>query len=393
MFKKELAILFTLAAVQFTNILDFMVMMPLAPQIIGEFDLTSESWGGLVASYTLAATVSSVLTLFFIDRLPRRTFLMIVYTGFLLGTLLCGISNSFNTLLGARVLAGLFGGGLGAVNMSIVGDVIENAKRGRAMGILMMGFSIASSLGVPIGLKISEFYGWNAPFVGVALVSILVLISIRLSVPKLDGHISLQTGVVSGIKEVFKDLNQLKAFFFMFCLILGHFLIIPFIAAYMEKNVGINQSDLFNIYLFGGIGAMITGVFTGKISDRIGKVKVFNIGVVLTCVPIFLITSMKEASLFYAIVISTMFFVFNTIRIVPGMALIVGAAPPKTRGVFMGIRSAIQMFASSMASLIAGFIVFTNENGYFENYDLLGYLAIGVSLLAILLVSRFKSIY
>ena len=189
--KKELAILLTLAAVQFTNILDFMVMMPLAPQIMGAFDLNSETWGFLVASYTLAATVSSVLTLFFIDRLGRRTFLTIAYSGFLIGTFLCGISDSFNELLGARLLAGLFGGGLGAVNMSIVGDVIDNAKRGRALGILMMGFSVASSFGVPIGLKLSELYGWNIPFIGVALTALLVLFSIQLSIPKLKGHIAL----------------------------------------------------------------------------------------------------------------------------------------------------------------------------------------------------------
>lgn len=391
--KKELAILLTLAAVQFTNILDFMVMMPLAPQIMGAFDLNSETWGFLVASYTLAATVSSVLTLFFIDRLGRRTFLTIAYSGFLIGTFLCGISDSFNELLGARLLAGLFGGGLGAVNMSIVGDVIDNAKRGRALGILMMGFSVASSLGVPIGLKLSELYGWNIPFIGVALTALLVLLSIQLSIPKLKGHIALQTGTWQGIKEVFKDKNQLKALFFMFVLILGHFLIIPFIAAYMEKNVGIAKDDLFHIYLFGGITAMFTGIFSGKWADKFGKPKIFTIGVLLTCIPIYLITTMSSSTLVYAIFITTLFFVFNTIRIVPGMALIVGAAPPKTRGVFMGVRSAVQMFASSIASLIAGMIIISNNDGSFQNYDLVGYLAIIISLLAIILVRKFRSDY
>ncbi len=356
--KEEIIILLTLAAVQFTNIMDFMVLMPLAPKIIGAFDLSAENWTYLVASYTLAATASGILALFFIDRIGRRQFLLIAYSGFLIGTFLCAEANSYMTLVVARVLAGLFGGALGAVNMSILGDVIPNERRGRAMGILMIGFSAASSLGVPIGLKMGEVFDWHAPFYGVFGLGVLVLLIIRITIPVLNDHVSLQTGsTIESLREVFRSKNQLKALLFMLVLILGHFMIIPFLAAYMEKNVGILEDDLFYIYLFGGVTAMFSGTITGKLSDKIGKQKVFIVGVLLTIIPIYLITQMEPSPLYYVLIVTTLFFILNTIRVVPGMALIVGAAEPKTRGVFMGVRSAVQMFASSLASIIAGFIV------------------------------------
>lgn len=394
MSKKELQILITLAAVQFTNILDFMVLMPLSPQIMGSFNLEPDAWSYLVGAYTAAATVSGILTLFFIDKIGRRQFLMTVYAGFMIGTVMCALSNTYELLLSSRIIAGLFGGALGAVNMSILGDVIPNEKRGRAMGILMIGFSTASSLGVPIGLKISEMYGWNAPFYGVVIMALAVMVMIFIFIPPLKGHLELQTGnTFQSLIEVFKSFNQVKALFFMFILVLGHFLIIPFIAAYMENNVGINEDELFYIYLFGGVTAMFSGMITGKISDVIGKQKVFIAGVLLTLIPIYFITTMEPSALWYAILITTLFFILNTIRIIPGMALIVGAAEPKTRGVFMGVRSAIQMFASTVAAMIGGFIVVEDEStGLFLHYDVLGYVALGVSVAAIFLVGRFKSV-
>jgi predicted MFS family arabinose efflux permease len=162
--KKEKILLFILASIQFTSIMDFMIMMPLGPQLMRIFQINPQEFGFLVSAYTFAAGFSSFIGVFWIDNFDRKKALMNMYLGFLLGTLACALSPTYTILVLSRILTGLFGGLLMALVFSIIGDVIEEKRRGTAMGYVSTSFSLASVLGVPFGLFIASFWNWHAPF-------------------------------------------------------------------------------------------------------------------------------------------------------------------------------------------------------------------------------------
>lgn len=412
---RELLLLITLAAVQFTHIMDFMIMMPLGPQLMRVFEIDVRNFGILVSAYTFSAGISGFLGSFYIDRFDRRRALLVVYTGFLLGTLACAIAPTYSILLGTRILTGVFGGLIGALVLAIVGDAIPFERRGRAMGIVMLAFSAASVLGVPSGLYLANLFEWHAPFYLLAGSGVLVLILCYATVPKLDGHmrprlpvarVNTVAGVIAvdGIadappipearahdifgvlKSIAADGNQMRALLLMFLMMVGHFAVIPYISPYMVANVGFSEADILYIYMVGGFATIFTSPLVGRLADRVGKARVFVVFLLFTFVPIYMITNMGPASMTVVLLITTMFFISSSGRMIPAMALISSAAPPATRGGFLSVQSSVQQLGSGAAAFVGGLMITTLPDGRIQNYEHIGYMAMAAGLICIFLV-------
>lgn len=390
--RKELFILLTLAAINFTNIMDFMIMMPLGPQLMRIFNISPQQFGLVVSSYTFSAGISGFISAFFIDRFDRKKFLQFLYVGFLIGTLACGLAPNYELLMAARIFTGLFGGVLGAVNLSIVGDVIPFERRGQAMAIIMGAFSAASVFGVPFGLWIAASFGWNAPFLFLTVLALPIQLLIFKVIPNLSEHTKLQQHNKNQIKEVLTNIltnpNQRKAITLMMVVMFGHFSIIPFLSPYMVSNVGFTEHQLSYIYLFGGIGTIISSPFIGKLADTIGKLKVFTIFVLLSCIPVFLITNLYQVSLWIVLLICTFFFAMSSGRFIPAQAMVTATVFPQSRGSFMSIISSMQQLSAGLASYIAGLLVEKSSSGKLLHYNQVGYMSIAAAVFTIFLVRR-----
>lgn len=393
--KQERIILFILAALNFTNIMDFMIMMPLGPQLMRLFNINPQQFSFIVSAYTFSAFVSGLTSSLFIDKFDRKKSLMFFYTGFIIGTFLCGISQSYSMLIAARLFTGLFGGVLGATVLSIVGDIIPLERRGQAMGIVMAAFSIASVVGVPFGLFLATHtsFGWEAPFLFLALLGSPILFLIYKFIPAIDTHV-LQNNTQHPflmIKDILVERNQRKAIFLSMVMMLGHFTIIPFISPYMVANVGFSESQLQYIYLVGGLLTVFTSPLIGKLADKHGKLKVFVIFALLCTLPMFAITNMPHISIYLALCVSGIFFIFTSGRMIPMQAMVTAAVTPKYRGSFMSINSSVQQLMAGIGSFVAGNIVVKGSDGRLENYQYVGYLAITMSLLAIVIAVKLKT--
>lgn len=392
--KNERILLFILAAINFTNILDFMIMMPLGPQLMRLFAINPQQFGVLVSSYTISAGISGFFTAFIVDKFDRKRFLQFLYVGFLLGTLACGLANDYHLLMLARIFTGIFGGVIGAVILAIVGDTIPFERRGQAMGMIMAGFSVASVFGVPFGLFIANLYGWQAPFIFLAIVAMPLSYLIWRFVPHVKGHLTHEnkTNIKQVLINITSDKNQRKSVTLMMVLMFGHFSIIPFLSPYMVANVGFSESDLAYIYLIGGAFNMFTGPMIGKLADRIGKRKVFNWFVLMCAVPVFAITNMPHVALWVALIATTLFFILSGGRFIPAQAMVSETVQPQMRGSFMSILSSMQQLTAGVASYLAGLIIVKDDvSGAMYNYSIVGYISIGATLLTILLVKRIKS--
>lgn len=394
--KNEKTVLFLLSAIMFTHIMDFMIIMPLGEQIMEVFNVNAFQFSIIVAAYTISAGVFSFIASFIIDKYDRKKALVIAYSGFTLGTLLCAFAPSYIGFVGLRIFAGAFGGSLNALVYSVVGDYIPYERRGKAMGKVMTAFAVASALGVPFGLMLANQFQWQAPFLFLGGAGVLIIAAIITKVPALDMH--LKTGVdkphpTDTLRNVFKFANQQAALLFVFLLVMGQFTIIPFIAPYMEVNVGFSKGQVALVYLLGGIAAALTLPIVGRLADRYGKHAVFIFSAFLSIIPIAWITNMGVLPVYIALIGNTMFFIFVSGRMVPANAMMTAVVRPENRGGFMSLTSAAQQLSAGISAFIAGNIIYQeNMHGAYQNYNYIGYIAIGATLLAILLSYRLKSI-
>ena len=393
--KQEKALLWTLAAINFIHIVDFMMLMPLGPQLMRLFEISPSEFGFLVSSYTFSAGTSSFFGAFFLDRFDRKRILIWVFVGFTVGTLGCALSPSYPILLLARLVSGIFGGLTSALILAIIGDVVPDVRRGRAMGLVMSAFSFASVMGVPLGLFLASLSDWHTPFYILSALSVVSLGMIAKFIPSIAGHLSAgskRPHPFAVISRVTSNPNQMRAISLSIMMMLGQFMIIPFLSPYNVANVGFTELQLTYVYMAGGAFTMFTSPWVGKLADKHGKLKIFTIFMVLNLIPIGIITHLGITPVALVLVVTTFFFVTSNGRYVPAAALVTGTAKPENRGSFLSFNSAVQQLAAGFASLAAGFMIGENELGQLTNFNYVGYLAIFFSLICIPLAWRIKVI-
>ena len=383
--KKERIILAILASLNFTHILDFMIMMPLGNYLMPHFNISAQFFSWIVAAYPVTACVSGLIAAFYVDQFDRKKVLLFAYIGFLAGTLCCGIAPDEYFLITARILTGFFGGLIGAQVMSIIADTFPYEKRGRAMGTVFMAFSMASVFGVPFSLYLANLISWHAPFIFIGIIGIPIVFLIVYFLPPMrihlqprDADVKFKPNVVKVVSDIFRNKAQLMALTLSGLLMLGHFMVIPFINPYMEFNIGWSKSQTPLIYMVGGVCALISSSIIGRLADKHGKLPVFMICLFLSLGPIFLITDMPAIPIYFMLAIFGFWFTFSTGRNIPAQAMITTVVNPAQRGQFMSFNSSFQQLFTGLSSIIAGLIVIKGPDGKIQHYNLVGYLSAAI---------------
>jgi len=368
-----------------------MIIMPLGDIFIELYSINSSQYSLLVSAYALAAACSSIFAMLYLDFFDRKNAILLAFTGFSVGTLLCAFAHSYHQLLGLRFFTGLFGGVLGAIILSIVADLFPFKERGKAMGIVMAAFSAASAVGVPFGLYLADIADWRYPFYILGGVGILLSILIYSYFPNLKGHldsIDQERKPIDTVLLLVRDSNQINALVTGMMLVLGHFLIIPFITPYMIRNVGLEQEQIKFVFLVGGIATIFTAPLIGRMTDKYGVMRVLITLMALSIFPVIGITHLGENPIWIALIATTAFFVLGSGRFIPPNTIISAAATPQNRGSFMSMKSALQQLAIALSSAIAGYIVYFDGAGRIINYNYVGYISILICIFAVFLTKR-----
>lgn len=396
--KKERAIIFLLAAINFTQVLDFVNMVPLSIYLIPDLHITAFQFSTIVASYSISAFFSGIIAALLIDRHDRKVSLLVAFTGFLIGSFACGIAPNYVTLLIARVVSGTFGGLLGAQLYSIVADIFPYERRGRAMGIVMSAFAIASVIGIPLSLLLTNVFNsnWHLPFLANGFVGLLLLPLMIKYLPSMKGHIATlgSTTIFGSLTSPMKIRIQRSALIFSCLFMFGHFLVIPFIPSYLEFNKGFTKLQIPLILLCGGLASFAAAIYLGRFSDKKGKLPIFIWSVVISLFLIIILTDMPSMNLPTVLLFFGLLFMVVTSRIVMAQSMISNVVTQNQRGSFMSVNGSMQQLGQGMASLIAGAIVRTNRTTHqLSNYNWVGYLSIAVLIVAVIIGSRiFKAI-
>lgn len=346
----ERKIIFLVAAVQFVNFVDFMMVMPLGPDFAEALGISLSQLGVVGASYTFAAFVSGLLGTLFLDRFDRRSALLVCLVGLVGGTALGGFAQGLPSLIAARMVAGAFGGPAAALGFAIVSDVVAPERRGRAMGALMGAFSASAVLGVPVGLELAHRWGWKAPFFTLAAVGLVLGVMAAGMLPPLRQHLIYRAQQVhSPLKEMidlFLSRKVQLAAFTQFCTMAAGFLLVPNLAAYVQYNAGYPRDGMGTLYLCGGAISFFAMRLAGNSVDRFG---VFPVILIITAA---LIANLVEGFLFGApmLPVLPMFLLFmtcQTMRNVSVQSITTKVPLPRERARYQSLLTAVQHLATA----------------------------------------------
>jgi predicted MFS family arabinose efflux permease len=385
-------VLLVLAAVQFTSIVDFMVIMPLGPQLARTLSLSPTLFGLVVSSYTFAAGLAGLTASMFIDRFGRRASFLTIFAGFLVGTLCCGLATNFATLMAARFLTGAFGGLLGGQAMAIVSDVFPEQRRGAAIGALMSSFSLASVAGVPLGLILGQHYGWQAPFLILAALGVPLFFVAASALPRLDGHLQQvrRESALEQLRITFTHPNHLRAFMLTVALMLSGFAVFPFLSPYLVANLGVTEEQLPLNYVAGGLFSLVGAPLIGRLADRFGKLRVFRLVAPANAIIVLAICILPPLPLGFIVGLVGMLMLSNVGRMIPAMALITASVDPRHRGGFLGANTAVQHIAAGIGTTLGGLILTQPAGQPIQNFPLVGILSASVTLGSLWLAGRLR---
>ena len=381
-----------LAFLQFAVILDFMLMSPLGAVILPSLSISPAQFGTVVSAYAFAAGISGLLTAGFADRFDRKKLLLFFYTGFILGTLWCGLAQSFPSLLAARIVTGLFGGVIGSVVLAIATDLFAPQMRGRVMGFIQTAFAASQVLGIPIGIYLSNQWNWHVPFLALAALGLVAGLLIAWQMKPVADHLKIPQvhSAFDHLRHTVTEPRYLLSFVSVLFLATGGFMLMPFSSAFTVNNLGISLHDLPIIYLVTGIATIFVGPVVGKIADTFGKLRVFYVGTALTIVMVLIYTNLSTSTLVVVTVINVVLFVGIFSRMIPFQALMSQVPAQTQRGSFNAINASISQLAGGMASLVAGHIIQQGADGRIHHYDVAGYVVVATSLTACFLLWRIQ---
>lgn len=374
-----------LAFLQFSIILDFMIMSPLGALLMPALSITPRQFGLAVSAYAFAAGMSGILAAGFADKFDRKKLLIFFYAGFILGTFLCGIANTYHFLILARIVTGIFGGVIGSIAMAIIADLFPMQVRGRVMGFVQAAFGASQVLGLPIGLWLGNHFGWHAPFMMIVGVSACVGVVILAKLQPITGHIKAQS-TRNPLVHLFKTVSKgpyLQAFLATMFLATGGFMLMPFASAFSVNNLKIDLDHLPWVYLATGISAFAVGPWLGKLSDKIGKYRLFCAGSTATIATVLVFTRLGETPLAWVIVINVVLFAAINARMISSQALSSGVPDLPDRGAFMAVNNSIAQLSGGVAAAVAGIIVVQAPGQPLERYDILGYVVSAATILTV----------
>ena len=387
----QIMVITVLALTQFTVVLDFMVMSPLGDKLMKAMTLTTSQFGVAVFSYAFSAGISGFLTAGFADSFDRKKLLLFFYIGFILGTVFCGLADTYPLLIAARIVTGLFGGVIGSISMAIVSDLFTIEKRGRVMGFMQMGFGASQVLGIPISLFIANKWGWQSPFFMIVGLALIVWVIIGLKLEPITKHLEIKNkdNALRHLWHTISQKNYRIGFMATALMSLGGYMIMPWGSVYAINNLKVTENQLPILFMISGVATLLIMPIIGKLSDKMDKLKLFILASLWMIVVVLIYSNLIPVP-FWVVVMLNVFMMMGVMaRMIPSISLVSELPELHDRGAFMSVNSSLQQLAGGIAAAIGGMIIVQKNNfSPIENYDTLALVVSAFVLICIYMLTR-----
>lgn len=381
----QIKLLFSLALLLFTVVLDFMLLPALSAMVLPALDLTTAQFGYIVSAYSFSAGAAALSFSAFADRFERKKLLLFLYSGFLIGIVSSAFAQGFWALFIARMITGVFGGVIAAICFSIVSEVFSLTQRGRAMGAVQMAFAFCQVLGLPAAVFIASRYSWQASYFIIFAIGALALLLALFVLEPLLNHLENKESTLKHVSNII----QTKAYWLVFSnnalLVTGDVLFMTFAAAYFTGNQSISEEQLALIFGASGIASLVASPLIGRLADKINHFKVFTGGTIIAISAVAMISNIKGAGIIWMVILNTLLFIGIAARMICSGALGLEIPKSKDRASFLTFDSALQQLCAGVGATAAGFIVYTSSKGFVYNYPTLSIVVIACMLLTLYL--------
>jgi predicted MFS family arabinose efflux permease len=371
-------IVFLIVLVQFVNALDFVIVMPMGPDLAEGLGFKVEEIAWVTGAYTVSAAIVALLVARILDAFDRKKVLMFALLGMVLATALAGISTEMSGLIIARLLAGGFGGIAIAIGISIVADAVSEQHRGKALSMVMAGFPISAIVGIPLGLYLAYVFGWQAAFYLLAGCIAAVTLAVWIFMPSMTSHRVENQGLFS-FSEFYRRPELGVGVFAVGICVFPAFLVVPHVSTIIQFNFGFPREYLSFLYLTTGFVNLGFVIATGKIADRCSASKIVLFYVVLFVADVYL-WLVVQVNL-PVVVFHLVFFVCFTALFIPVGSLTSKLPLPHQRAGFSAVQTFIQHLATGFSAFLSTLFVTSAESGSLQGLDTLGLIVIGISVL------------
>lgn len=252
------------------------MIVPLLPEMARDLSLPIEIVGGLVTVFTLTLALSSPILTTVFGSVNRRLLLIWTMVAFALSNLVAWQSTGYWGILTARVLLAMAAGLYAPNANALVSALIAPQRRGRALGIVNGGMTIAIALGLPIGSLIGNALGWRITFLGVGVLAAVAVVGLTLGLDKSAG-VGLPVASLRERFSVAKRPSILLGLTITLFWATGAYTSWTYIAPYLTQVADLGPQGISAIVCLWGVSAAV-GVFTGgSLADRFGSKTIMGV--------------------------------------------------------------------------------------------------------------------
>jgi len=240
------------------------------PQIAQDLNISIGTAGQLITVFALIYAFSGPVLLALTAKMERKRLYMLSLFVFFIANVMAYVSPSFTMLMAARILTAMSTALIIVLSLTITAKVVEPAHRAKALGFIYMGISSSLVLGVPLGIMISEAFGWRVLFLGIGVLSIGSMALIYFFLDR------IQPDQLTPLREQIKALANPKiAGAHLACLFMlaGHYTVYAYFTPFLESELGLSPYWISIFYFLFGLSAVGGGAFGGALADALGSRK------------------------------------------------------------------------------------------------------------------------